>query len=491
MFDLRIASMIIFYAFVGSVFLAELIQMYLPLAYLALLLAVAVLLLMFLLRAGPDVLYIYTAVFFISFSVLPFYLQKEIDAQVQTRQVFDDLLHRHVSFNAEVVDDIDKREDKIFIILKICKANHCAKAKAKYYGHKELRYGDELVLTGSLETPDTFSEHFDYPDFLRSQDILYTLRIHDITQIKHHDSWLAQLYNLKHTTVAHFYQVFSYDSAALASGINLGEKQALGEGLKNTFMRSGLMHIVVLSGYNITVLAGFVFLILSFINKRWRAVLAIFVVGIFVIMIGADAPSLRAGIMGSVGFMAIVLRRESDALYALFISGIVMLLIHPLAVVYNPGFQMSFVATLAIVLFSDGLMERLHFAGSTAAELISSTVLAYVSVTPLIVYYMGQLSFLSIIANFLALPLVPFAMLLSLVATVIDILAPPLAFLPVAGAELLLSTIIKIATLFGGEAWTLTDISMPFYMLVLFYLSFAIVVFYKGVRRFAPHAFAH
>lgn len=193
--------------------------------------------------------------------------------------------------------------------------------------------------------------------------------------------------------------------ASLLAGILLGKKRTLPEELLEKFNRTSTTHILVVSGYNITIIGA---VIIGFLNwltlprkySFWLAILGI--IG-FVWLVGFTPPVIRAAIMGILVLIAIRMGRIYNITNALLLTAVLMLLHDPFQLFHNISFQLSFSATIGIVY----LYPRFQKLG----EILGTTLSAQLAVFPFIAYYFGQISLIAPIANLLVLPVIPVAML--------------------------------------------------------------------------------
>jgi competence protein ComEC len=268
--------------------------------------------------------------------------------------------------------------------------------------------------------------------------------------------------------------------ASLASGLILGGKQGLGAELLDAFIRSGLVHIVVLSGYNVMIVAEFVMRLFGGLAKRTAAAAAALAILAFVLAAGAGAASLRAGLMAGIALYGRATGRTYDAFRALAAAGLLMLLWNPLLLAYDPGFQLSFVATLGLIFGAPVLERKLAWVKMRfMREIAAATIAAQVSVLPLLLYQNGLFSLISLPANLLVLPFVPFTMLASFFALLGGVIVPALAPILALPAYALLSFIITIVE--HLSALPLAAVSVPAFPFAFVILAYVLLVFF--VRR--------
>lgn len=144
---------------------------------------------------------------------------------------------------------------------------------------------------------------------------------------------------------------FPEPHASLFNGILLGRDLFVTQAFYQHLKDVGLIHIVVLSGMNITLLSAIIInTLVKFISRFWTIIITIVIILFFVLFVGAEPPIIRAAIMGILSLIAILYGRQTMAIYTLFLSGVIMLLWHN-EWLLSISFQLSFAATLGIILF--------------------------------------------------------------------------------------------------------------------------------------------
>lgn len=297
--------------------------------------------------------------------------------------------------------------------------------------------GTRLQFQCQLELPKNFTPDFDYRMFLHKDGIGYVCPKASEAQLLLPDREsfvLAALYVPKHVFEEALSQVLQEPEAGLAKGLLLGGDNYLPRDLKDSFTRVGLSHMIAVSGYNITLIAQML-LALGLVLGLWRKQSVWFaLIGIvfFIIMIGLPASAARAGTMAGIVFLALQSGRLARPVNALLFAGAVMLLLNPLLLRYDLGFQLSFLATLGILLLMP-YYERFapkQIILKKGGEILFMTVAVELFVLPLILFSFHTFSPLIIIGNFLVV-LVPFAMVTSFLAGV--------AFLVIPGAHVVVA----------------------------------------------------
>lgn len=181
-------------------------------------------------------------------------------------------------------------------------------------------------------------------------------------------------------------------------GINLRTSKAFYEELKIV----GLLHIVVLSGMNITLLGSILMNVFSFIGKAKASLITILIIILFIIFVGAQAPIVRAGFMGILTLVAFLFGRKNFVIFALFLSAIFIFVFWP-SWLKTISFQLSYGATLGIILFgqtreiqTENLAKKFTHAIMRDIKL---SLAAQIFTAPIIFFYFKQVSIISPISN--------------------------------------------------------------------------------------------
>lgn len=324
--------------------------------------------------------------------------------------------------------------------------------------HSGLAYGDIIRAEGTLLLPEPFDTDagrtFNYPMFLAKDGILYTLAFAEVERVG--EAWVnpakAGAIWLKHTYLGGLGQVLSEPEAGLAGGITVGDKRSIGQELSDTFLKVSLIHIVVLSGYNMTVVINGAAHVFSFLPRYGKFALSGGIVALFILMTGGAASATRAGAMALLATYARLTGRTFLALRVLTVVALAMVLWNPYLLAFDPGFQLSILATCGLILFTPLISARLPFLTERFGmrEIVASTIGTQMSVLPLLLWQNGNLSLVSIPANLFALIAVPSAMLFTLAAAISGIALGPWGVPLALPALILLKYIIFVANFFAN-----------------------------------------
>jgi competence protein ComEC len=298
-------------------------------------------------------------------------------------------------------------------------------------GERTWRYGDRVMVRGELESPPEF-EDFSYRDYLAQQGIYSYMRNVRAYRISSDGgNWLLRIiYGYKEYALDTLYRLWPDPEASLLAGILLGDESGIPENVDKAFRDTGTSHIIVISGFNITIIAGLLMGVFSRVfgggqfGVRRAAVFVLLGIAAYTILVGADAAVVRAAIMGGTAVFASLVGRRQDGLNTLALVAAVMAAFNPL-VLWSISFQLSFAATLGLVLYAEPLKEVFEVLASRyvpvetvqkwsrpVGEYLLFTLAAQVLVLPIIIYNFQRVSLSSLIANPLILPAQPPVMIL-------------------------------------------------------------------------------
>ena len=344
------------------------------------------------------------------------------------------------------------------------------------------RYGDRLRVTGRWQLPQTFETEagriFDYPAYLALRGIGGVMYLPKIERLAGSGSiFIGQLFELKAAFLKRLDRVLPEPQASLLGGLIVGDKRSLGKVWQERFRRAGLIHLVVLSGYNLTIIgAAMVSLLTALRLQRSRTlIVAALAIILFAIMVGGGASVIRASIMALIVILARLTGRSYDAGRALVTAIIVMVIANPLILVNDIGFQLSCLATMGLI-YGVPLVERWFYFIPTSfgfRSLMATTVSAQLTVLPWLLWATGQVSPYALISNVLTVPIVPLTMLLAAMIGFAGLLLLPLAFILAPLGALVATYILmvtKIVATLPGSAFVVG--TFPFILVIIIYVGY-------------------
>lgn len=360
-----------------------------------------------------------------------------------------------------VADDVDARVSSVRVTLNVSTVNG-KPANGKLIAvlplSTNVSYGDILTIKGKPELPPNFitdtGREFDYVNYLRLSGVSVLI---EHATLAHSTTGGASmwrgLYALKHDFENSLASMFPPQDAALMQGILLGERHGLSPQLESGLVAAGLIHIVILAGYVLSLIADILTRTAEKVfSKRIAALIVAIVLILFVIMTGAASTTVRASIMALVALTARILNRPSVAMRALIFAAAVMILWNPLIVLYDESFLISVVATFGLVACGNWAQEKLQYIPEKfeLRGIASSSLTVTVFAMPAILYYTGTISLISVPANLIVLPFLPWLMLagwLSVWLALIPTIGQIFALVPAFIAHVLLRGLLFIVSL--------------------------------------------
>lgn len=297
---------------------------------------------------------------------------------------------------------------------------------ARVSGRQPYAYGDLLRLRGRLESPPQ-GELFSYRDYLSRQGIYAYMRDAEVNLLGSGGNPLLRLtFAFRERSLKMLNYFFPDPEASLLAGILLGDEGGLTEGLQRAFKVTGTSHIIAISGFNIAIIVALFYSLFGrLLGRRRGAAVAVVGVVFYTLLVGAGPSVVRAAIMGTLGVLAGQLYRRQVGLNTLAFTAALMALFSPF-VLWDVGFQLSFFATLGLILFGTPLqemamrrLERLSLPEiwlSPAVQFLSDAVLltlaAQITTLPIMAYHFQQISLIAFLANPFILPVQPLVMIL-------------------------------------------------------------------------------
>ena len=211
--------------------------------------------------------------------------------------------------------------------------------------------------------------------------------------------------------------------ASLLNGIIFGVNLKTGKEFYQQLKIVGLLHLVVLSGINITLLSSMISSSTKFLSKQLSTLITILTIILFVIFVGPKAPIIRAAFMGLLTHVAIITGRKNYTLYALFLSLIFILIFWPVWL-KTVSLQLSYGATLGIILFGQSRSNNY------VLNNLRLSLAAQIFTVPIIFLYFKQISLISPLANLLVAETVPTLMVFGFLTAILGKISYFLGYLP-------------------------------------------------------------
>lgn len=351
----------------------------------------------------------------------------------------------------------------------------------------EFFYGDYLSIEGRIEEPKNLND-FDWKAHLAKDDIF--LQINNpkiIPRNRNEGNPLKKfLFGLKRKYVESLESILPEPHSSFASGLTVGGRESMGKELLEKFRQVGIIHIVVLSGYNVTIIADNIAKLFNlFLGKTISLTAGLIGIFLFALLTGAPSTVVRASIMASLIYIAKTTGRIYETTIALLIAGFLMLLFNPKLLRFDASFQLSFLATIGLIFLAPKLENYFGWLPDKwkIKEYGLATISAQLMVAPLLLQTMGTFSLAALPANILILILIPYTMFFGFLTGVLGWISHWLAFIPGAIAYFLLSYELWIVEIFAKISWSQIIFSyFPIYLTILIYLGILMFIIYNSKK---------
>lgn len=338
-------------------------------------------------------------------------------------------VNKNVEILARVIDIDYTSTGKQKVILKTnsitiddLKLNTKLKIQAIFNSGVEVEFGQIVLVKGKLETfdfprnPGGFNEKL----YMQTKRIDYKMFAEILSKGKIVNSFDSYIYKL-HKKIKNMYEtILPLKEASVLEAMLLGDKQNLDTSVKETYRKSGISHILAISGLHISIISALLWLILDTLklNKRVSSTIILTVLIVYCIFTGNSVSTTRAVIMIGIVLFGNIIYYQSDIYTSIATAAFVLLIYQPLYL-YDVGFQLSFGAVISIIVLSP-VLERIYFIPKTIRLYLISTLAASLGTYPIIAYHFNTISVIGIVVNLLVLPLVSILVCFGIISTVIS-----------------------------------------------------------------------
>lgn len=271
-------------------------------------------------------------------------------------------------------------------------------------GYQKYTFDDVIEFKGNLHDVRTEEDQWRvYYKRLNIQYVIFrptSLKIIETHTFKKHILY-KKIFIFKNKIRTIYLNSLSSHASALILGMILGEKNELSKDEKDMFNKAGISHILVVSGYNISILISAILVASKSLRQNIQSILCIGCIILFVLLVGADASVVRAALMGSIFLFSKIFYRQKSAVNVLFLVAFIMLFYNP-SVLFDVSFHLSFIATFSL-LIAPSFRQ--------VPELVMTPLWVFLFVSVYIAYFAGYVSFGSIVSNIFISFFIPVCML--------------------------------------------------------------------------------
>jgi len=334
----------------------------------------------------------------------------------------------------------------------------CGKILVGVFKDREFYYGQELILTGALYRPYKFSlsPHLNYRDYLQRKNIHLLLsvkknsEIRDLGVNKGNPVMLLAVW-LKHKMEEAVDKTLSPLPSSILNAMLLGERKAVPRLVNDAMIKSGTVHILVVSGFNVGIVA---FIMLTFfkvlrIPRRLRLWFTMILLIVYCLLTGASTSVIRATVMGLVLILGYLIEREPDLYNSLALAAIIILACNPWQIM-DIGFQLSFISVWSIAwLYPNiksmfpGYFLRIRYLNALI-QVFAVSLSAWLGTAGLIAYYFQIISPVTVLANMVIIPITSFITACGFALVIIGKVLPMAGLWFARSCELAIGSLLKI-----------------------------------------------
>ncbi|MFH1453353.1 MAG: DNA internalization-related competence protein ComEC/Rec2 [Armatimonadota bacterium] len=411
--------------------------------------------------------------------------------------LLDFLENKNITATGIISNVSEKKNNELSIMLKLQSAvyenvTYKQNQVVNVFIHKDLktsslRYGDIIKLSNlklRKPAPPSYPGEFNYQKYLLCRGINYTAYAHkselSVIQTGKNTSIGGLIFALRRKIVNLFNSTVYGENASLLNSIVLGEKNLLPGKLDDAFIKTGTLHLIAASGFNVAILILFCFTAggVFKIKKKLIAVPAIALIIIYTLLCGGDPSITRAAVLGIFAMAAVLFGKEKESVHLLILAGLLILLFKPLWL-FDIGFQLSFLACFGILFISPVFQKKLNFMPEYLNSLISVTLGAQIMLVPVLIYYFGRISVTFIIANLLLIPIVEILLPLGLIHIILGFILPCILPLTSIICYSLSFMFLKIIYFLNKVPFSLIGFSKPGSLtFILFYSSLCAILYH-------------
>ncbi len=387
---------------------------------------------------------------------------------------------KDITLSGYIVEEPETTMDRTRIVVEIpiskvkilVTTDSCSKA----------RYGDKIKFKGILKEPPVL-QGFNYKDYLKNKRV-YFLAYYPEIEIQERASVYsikAALISVKNKLKYGLAKNISFSYLGMFEALIWGDESNISQEWKDKLNITGVRHVAAVSGANITIFTNMLLELLLFLGcQRRRAFwFSLALITAYILMIGAPACAIRAGVMAGLFLFSQHCGRLVKPERILVFALAAMLFFNPLLLKTDIGFQLSFLAVLGLIyfcsLFSKVFKKLPNYLGIRTN--LCSTLSAQIFVLPILLYNFGRLSLVSPVVNVLILPFIPYLTIIGLSSSLVSVFSQRLSWLISLPGQMLLGFIMKIIDLFSCLPFAAKQVQVSGLFVFISYLVLAVIVY--------------
>lgn len=335
-----------------------------------------------------------------------------------------------------VIDGRDKKTAELEkYIINIKKVNNkkitSEKSILTIIGEKDIKLGSTIIIKTTPKIPLENSNPglFNYRTYLKGKKIntIMTANTYDIKDID--SANIPIRYRIKESAIKTINESFkpylNEANNSLINSIILGDTDYLNETNVKLYRDMGLSHILAVSGLHIGIVSSFLMFVISRlgIKRKTNVLITLAFIWSYGFLIGYPPSILRASLLFSFLYLSKIVHRPYDSIDILSLAALILLIMNPYSL-FSVGFQLSFIASASILLFSDKISLIFYPIKGKLVDTVSTLFAVNIGVLPIQAYYFNRISILGFVANILIVPILSFSLVIAFAMIAVELMMP-------------------------------------------------------------------
>lgn len=418
--------------------------------------------------------------------IITFFLLGILMTNLNKNSRLEDYLGKRYDYIGVIDEIIDSNPEYSRYVVRLIRANDKSveeKILFKVIGSKDLSLGDTIEFNGLLNQPLRNTN----PMLFNSKLNLMTDKIHTTMTVNNYSVRLLMkndnlYYRIKDKFSYNVEELFKENlekkNAQLITSIILGKANYLEEETLIKYRELGLAHILAVSGMNVGIIMGFMVFIFSRlgINRKINIILSLSIVWLYSLLIGFPPSIMRASIMFTILFISQLIHEPYDSINSIMVSIVICLFINPFWL-FDIGFQLSYIATLSIVILGARVTNLFYPIKNNIIVTISSILAVNIGILPVQSYYFNNFPLLGLLSNLITVPLLSLALVLGMIMILFDYTFTMFNLGAGIVLDLLLSLQYKIVDLIYLIPFNLVNLFSPNIWFIILYYVLLLIAF--------------
>jgi len=355
------------------------------------------------------------------------------------------------------------------------------------YGGEYPEDGNLILVRGIINIPESSRNPgaFNYRLFLKKNNIYATMNAKgigiDILKKDNFNFFQRFIYNTKIKIEKIYITSMPERDAKFIISIFLGNN-LLDEDTQSQFRDIGISHITSVAGMHVAIITGFILYLLGIFNiKRYSIFVVLPVLLFYGFITGGRPPVIRAIIMAAMFLAGPFFNKENNSINSISFAAFIILLFKPL-MIYDVGFQLSFIATLSIIYFYKIFKNKLKFLNPKIKDIAALTLSAQLGTVPLTMYYFHYFSLIAVLSNIVIVPLVNIAVIFGFLSFLSGLIVPYVAYIINYANIPIIELILTLSEFFNSFSYASINTIIPPLLLILIYY-FIIIVGISSINK--------